>query len=376
MKLFSWFLLMLVVMNVEHGPYADDLRWNQVQEAWQDCKATSDAKSCTLFQAYCFRMVQELTFKGKLSLETGDDPEERVWKLMDDDPIQHRKGYKTQLSRFMAARNNLNDLLGKWSIKRFQYEYCAIEAGMMNSPSLAKLKMREPSTAADGEGAGRSTTDPSRICITDKALRSACQNSLVISCMMLAEGFNYKLSVVITSCSAPVAAWHSFQNRQLRSTDGSRKWLVEELEGRYRHHVEDILATMCSPSLLQELDLDIEDSSLISNDDLLEGQDVADILGGYSLALAARRWCRSLWFLRGWPCRMAGVMSDTGLKNEVLQDFKADLAAYRAMEAMPHKSVAIKSLLRRTCFNDVSVKQFVQVSHLVFKGVPGHSHTA
>lgn len=27
-KMFGWWLLMLILFNVEHGPFAEDLRWN------------------------------------------------------------------------------------------------------------------------------------------------------------------------------------------------------------------------------------------------------------------------------------------------------------------------------------------------------------
>ena len=36
LSLWNFWVMMLVVMNVEHGPWADDVRWNQILDAWTE----------------------------------------------------------------------------------------------------------------------------------------------------------------------------------------------------------------------------------------------------------------------------------------------------------------------------------------------------
>eukprot|EP00969_Alexandrium_andersonii_P050574 2222379-Alexandrium_andersonii.AAC.1 len=104
---------------------------------------------------------------------------------------------------------------------------------MLNSAKLEKLQFGR----VEGEGSdAKQSTDPSRLCVTEKALRSACQNALVISTIMLQEEFHLLLTRVVVCCSEPVDAWHSQQNKELRSAEGSLRWLTGQLDGGLMQH--------------------------------------------------------------------------------------------------------------------------------------------
>lgn len=47
--LWSFWLLLLVAMNVEHGPFNDDGRWNQLRDCWQGAVENHDPQSFPLF---------------------------------------------------------------------------------------------------------------------------------------------------------------------------------------------------------------------------------------------------------------------------------------------------------------------------------------
>lgn len=90
-------------------------------------------------------------------------------------------------------------------------------------------------------------------------------------------------------------------------------------------------------------------------------QELADTFGSFSLVLAGRRVVRHLYFLRGWPHRMLGVLAEGHFADETLGLFKKDLEAYRALCEVPEAKV-LQRLKLRTPFNGISVDQSVQDS--------------
>eukprot|EP00974_Lingulodinium_polyedra_P047975 4606751-Lingulodinium_polyedra.AAC.1 len=64
---------MLIVYNVEQGPFKEDLRYAQVQQAWQEMKEHYDCKSCPLFQEYAPKMMEEMVAAGSFEQERGVD---------------------------------------------------------------------------------------------------------------------------------------------------------------------------------------------------------------------------------------------------------------------------------------------------------------
>jgi hypothetical protein len=88
--------------------------------------------------------------------------------------------------------------------------------------------------------------------------------------------------------------------------------------------------------------------------------DLADLMGGFTLSLASARMRRSLWAFSGWPARMVGVLGSDGVRDSTIAAFKADYTAFQALASHPQKTQAMQSLLARSVFNDVSVKQFVE----------------
>jgi hypothetical protein len=364
MGLFPYWLLMLIVFNVEHGPFADDMRWNQVEEAWRELRKHYDAKSCELFQYHCPRMKTELERGSLLPGGADGDPEVAVWEFLDQAPPFHKKGSKTQLSRFQAARRKAASFLPVWSAKLFQCEYCAIESGFMNSAKLGKLTVRDPALNPDGTEAS-TTTNPGHISVCEKALRSTCQNSLVISCVMLEDYYHAQLMKIIVACSDPVEEWHSLQNKTLRDTESSKRWLPEQLDGGFWKHVRDIMSKLRSRDLLEDIGFELSLRVMDNLAALLESE-LAEVFGDFALCLGSKRVVRCLWFLRGWPSRMVGVLGTEQLAMSTMGAFKDDLEAWEALASAPEPSKAMQNVLKRSVFNETSVQQYVEVACNIF----------
>ena len=85
------------------------------------------------------------------------------------------------------------------------------------------------------------STAPSVLTLDDKIVRGTCQNALVIAVAMLGEASHRHLISVIVNCVKPVEAWHSTQNKELRSEKGSASWILDQLEGDFMTHVNAIM---------------------------------------------------------------------------------------------------------------------------------------
>eukprot|EP00969_Alexandrium_andersonii_P186753 8251175-Alexandrium_andersonii.AAC.1 len=77
--LWQLMLLMLIVFNVESGPFKEDLRFAQVAQAWQELKDNHDCKSCPLFQEYAPKIMEEMVAAGAFQHERGEDCEAALW---------------------------------------------------------------------------------------------------------------------------------------------------------------------------------------------------------------------------------------------------------------------------------------------------------
>ena len=133
--LWPFWLLMLVVLNIDHGPYDDDVRFAQVREGWNEKKKFLNAKTAVFYREYLPRIVVEM--KTVLANLDFDGPvEDALWSVLFEYPLLVRKGYKSKVARFMNVRRQLKDLLQTWHLKRCQYEYVAVESGMVSYKNL------------------------------------------------------------------------------------------------------------------------------------------------------------------------------------------------------------------------------------------------
>ncbi len=364
--LWHFMLLMMIVMNVECGPYKEDMRHAQVQEAWADIKSSYTGKNCVMFKALAPRIFDDFRCFGNFEIGLGQDPEEALWTKVTESSPLHNKGYITNLNRFMAMIERGRELLGSWHLKLLQYALCTIECGMMSGGKWSKLVFKQP--AGEDPTVAKSTSSE-RVCITERALRSSCQNALVIATLMLEEPWNHILLKIICSAAEPAHEWFKDQSHRLRDTDSSRKWLVEQLDGGFSKHVGSILGRMTRLEALSTVGLTVAGLDTCSNDDVLVEDEIADVFGEVAATLAGCRVTRCLWLLRGWPVRMAGLMGPPRLQEITLDAFRDDLLSFRALEVKrADADVSLNRFYKRSVFHQASVIQYVQVSEWEKKG--------
>jgi hypothetical protein len=367
-QLMGFWMLILIMMNLPHGPYNDDVRHAQVTAAWAECKQNFKHYNCPLFTEYASAMLDDIGGPSALNIDPGADPGEALWaSLMEEDPLA-KKGYKCNLNRFFGGTRLAREDCKKWHQRLFQYEYTALECGMLNTARVQKVMVKD--SDMDAQEAVR-TTDSSRVCVSEKALRSCCQNSMVISVAMLRDPNNLLLLKIICTCTQPLEDWHGHQNRALRDASSSGSWLVDQLDGDFMKHVLKTLGLLSNQDALETCGFELPRACSkgskspsppsTDNSPFLRDDHLADLMGDFTLSLAAHRVARCLHLLRGWPFRMAGLLGTEALATATVSDFQADLQAFEKLKKQP-QVLHIKNFIARSVFNQVSVQQYVEAA--------------
>lgn len=196
---FPWVLLLMIVINLPHGPDSTDTRFNQMRAATGHIMATQTHRSCVLFQAHIGDMLSDL--EGSLPEVDWQSSEEAAWEWLRDNCTFARKGYRCNLNRFMSVIKDGLDLKRRWTAMLFQCEVVALEQDMVsNKKFVERVALRR----SGRDAAATPTTSSVVQGMDEKLLRSVAQNALVIAMVFLADRANRRMLEVVTSISLPV----------------------------------------------------------------------------------------------------------------------------------------------------------------------------
>ena len=86
--LFPFIATMMVVRAVAHGPWGEDQRIRQSQQAMADHVDSTDPSQCPLFQMLAVKMLRD---KGWEDMAGSHDVEERLWEELPESPPFRKK---------------------------------------------------------------------------------------------------------------------------------------------------------------------------------------------------------------------------------------------------------------------------------------------
>lgn len=194
----------------------------------------------------------------------------------------------------------------------------------------------------------------------DKALKSVCQNAVVVSVLLLADEHHHRLSSIILAVCAPVDEWHSHQSKVCRSAGECEEWVAEQASGGYGDHLQSILAGLASTETLQSAGfiVDSASASACSDGELISENDYATTYGSMLVALLAQRIRRCLWLTQGWPWSMSAILKGHG-QERLLDRFIDDVRNFRELKNCSNKTKAAKDIEARHVFNKASNQQLI-----------------
>ena len=240
-------LLMLVSVNLPHGPHRNDERWHQLRACMKTHYATSSEATCALYKEMSADMYATIEaaghdFKGK-------KPEREVWQYLKQREFGVNKGRRTDLCRFMDSVRSAKKAIASWPVDEYERTILALESDFLQGTKFNKI-LTKGTVLSDAAGDG--STNPKRPTVDEKVLRGCCQNAVVISVMFLSDDTNRKLVTIAVELSSPLDEFHSWQNKLLRSVDGSVEYAISMATTGFCEHLHLTLGMLIGRGFLRK----------------------------------------------------------------------------------------------------------------------------
>ena len=197
-SLYSFWLCCLISWNVPFGPNKDDMRYSELREHLR-LTISQGPHENLLFQhdvrqlAACYRRNGHV-FNNEASLE------EQVWKKLKERQWFVKSGYRGNVCRFLSLIAVPRQNVPWWEVDCFERTSCGLREGYLSSSSFEKrIKLR----VDRAEVAGEASTDPSRINLEDRTLRSAVQNAVAWSVVLLNDNSNKRICFAVLELMIP-----------------------------------------------------------------------------------------------------------------------------------------------------------------------------
>lgn len=351
----AYLLLVMIVLNLPHGPDESDLRYQQIRDTMMQHYSEQSPSSSPIFQSLAAQIMRESA--DAIESKDGMSSEECLWDKLKDETIYRKKGCKVNIGRFFSVVHDGLELVNTWTSRLFEVSVPAIEHGMIANKILPKiqLKMSGADVASDP-----TSTSSKKLAVGDRSLRSCGANAVVIAMSLLSERDNHRVLVCLMRLAQPCMEWHGEATRQLRSVVQARGWLLEQLRGGVFRTTDKIMGTLLDQDFLrlagflpinQQVMLEW-DAQVVTYED-----EVAALAGRFALSLYGRRVRRTLWMTSQYPHKMAFMLGTPDEQLTVLAEFKADAIVFDKLKAHVGPSKLLATCLARSCFQQLSVMQ-------------------
>lgn len=289
------------------------------------------------------------------------DLEQQLWESLGQRRFAVKEGYRATLNRFQSCIAVAELHVPWWEVDRLERTHCAIEQDYLRGAAfLQKLRMQARGGDVGVEGGG--TTSAGHTTLEDRTLRSCCQNAVAISVQLLSDDGNRRICEGVLAMGMPVKAWHSEQNRALRSADDSEAWIVGQLAGGWMAHRAKVIGQLCECEAFQRSGFCVLESSAAaySPEDVGVEDERAELLAAFALPLASHRQKRGMWLLSCWPWRLCDALNGKEQSHAVIGEFRTVLEVYRWLQALEGKGKELSVMEHRRMLDKTSCEQFIQ----------------
>lgn len=223
--LMSFVLLLLVVQNLPFGPDRDEgLRFSQMSEMMSFVFGHFKAHQCESFTERVSDILAEKAADLPDHVLHAADPAAALWAHLEKLTPFEKRGYKINTARFMAFQRASYDLTKDWSLLLFKAEFLGLELDMAKGRSFKEKVLAKQSLLK--EAAELNSTSREVLALDAKLLRSACQNAVVISMMVLGVPRHRRLLCIVTGAAQPIDGWHGKANARCRSVAESSAFVA------------------------------------------------------------------------------------------------------------------------------------------------------
>ena len=196
--------------------------------------------------------------------------------------------------------------------------------------------------------------------LSDKALRSCCDQAVCISVAVLSDTNHKRVIESALFSSEHIMTWRTNMVKSTKSSDDVRKFITAQVTGSFMTSCVVSLLQLTSPGFLSKVRFIVPLPSEVN--DLDEGdvaldEDFALLQWDFSHALYTARMKRWL-FLFGWPYRWAGVLAGGRYDKSICGFWKQDWQIYDEMSRLDHPSPKQKQWIDSHLFTWTVNKQW------------------
>ena len=187
----------------------------------------------------------------------------------------------------------------------------------------------------------------------ERALRSSCQNSMVLGAMFLSDPDNYRKLQCTSLVSAVWEEWFSVQSETLRTAEASKIWLLDQLTGGFMSVVSKSLAQLSSAAALRKAGFQYCRglAALAADPVVLAHEDsFASFLVRHTLVLQALRLRRHAWMLLGPSARSVLCLQGHTARGAYMDSLRRDWTIYQDCVANPDGHTGLAELASRSPF--------------------------
>ena len=296
-----------------------------------------------------------------------------VWKELSEGAPWRKKGTIVSDTRFFASLRESRAEDRQWHARYFGYLLAAMENDLLHGVRFEEyFKVGKVAPLAkDTAGAAKDVGMKSSAQNNESAMRKACGNLLSLAAMMYSSDHNQLLERIIVHICAPLEAWHSSQNKELRSAHASIDWSCHQLScglldmcnntaGALR---DSVAFPRLGFTVLTDLRVAEEWVQRMPREKQIDLQDTEDDLavkmGSLCLGVLGSFLSRLPCFFRGWPMGSVRFLDDSTSGNALalLLEDKRRFDALCASDNPAHKHFA-----ERSCFQCVPAQQIVAMA--------------
>lgn len=305
--LHSFQLLMVVVYNMSYGPWSEARWFHEVRQGLRQYLALTQGQpeQCPLF---CFFAEAIARDKQQCAQEGLQQSAAELHEDLRTAACFWQKGDRVSMCRFFGAHRAAKSFDRTWHSRLLGIVFVGLQLGILDKGSLANLLAQRFKPAP--ESAEPQRTPMPRGQDEVKQLRAACGNTLHLAAVALADGHNQDVQRMIVAITDPLEAWHSAQNRHLRSVANAADWTLQQVSGECWEHLKAILDQLSEPSVLEYVSLrigDVRSFERLSVDHpvVAWNDELATRMATFAITLVGYRIHRHLELLAGWPSRFA-----------------------------------------------------------------------
>ena len=351
--------LLLMAINLPHGPEDSDYRYKQIVDFMSDHFIHSSPCLSPLFRHMYPELLKECQEEAETIRDEGESMESAVWRVMQMKSVYKKKGNKAHIGRYGAVPVEGMRLLKTWNQTLFQTTVPAVEGGMINKKAMTRVKLR-CNGADDASQVGTGTKSMQE---AERTLRSCGVNAMVVCMCTLSDPRNKRLLAIMAHMAKPVVAWSNECNRELRKgVLENQQWLLAQLEGSLYSSIHDIFGTLLDPEFLQDggfVNVRTQNIKLWSDEEIQQDDEFATVAGRFCTRYVMNRQRRTL-YLFGHPHSMTLVLSaDCNVPKQAVDDFLVAKGLWQKLHRDDRQGRVLKTYKTRCSFNRLANTQLM-----------------